>query len=40
MDPKIQKIVEELQLEPHPEGGFYRRFYESQIKIDTPSGKR
>ena len=26
--------IEELRLTPHPEGGWYRRVYESELKID------
>lgn len=32
--------VNDLQLEPHPEGGYYRRIYESEYKTPTPSGDR
>jgi len=35
-----QDWVKQLNLEPHPEGGYYRRIYESLQSMDTPSGKR
>ena len=30
MLPRAQQLVQDLALEPHPEGGFYRRFYASE----------
>ena len=36
----IQEIISNLDLKPHPEGGFYRRFFESKNMIDTPMGRR
>ena len=35
-----QKIIKNLNLEPHPEGGFYRRFFESNSKLETKYGER
>ncbi len=32
--------VSKLELEPHPEGGFYKRIYASDHKIQTTSGER
>jgi predicted cupin superfamily sugar epimerase len=29
-----------LGLEPHPEGGWFRRIYESRIPVATPAGER
>ena len=37
---KAQQRIEQLALEPHPEGGYYKRIYESQLSITTASGKR
>lgn len=34
---RIQSIKEEYQLERHPEGGFYKRFYESATTINYGS---
>ena len=30
---RVEKLVEELNLEPHPEGGFYREVYRSEATI-------
>lgn len=27
MNPRAQSLIAELDLQPHPEGGFYREFY-------------
>ncbi|GAA6135776.1 hypothetical protein NBRC116188_25660 [Oceaniserpentilla sp. 4NH20-0058] len=35
-----QHWIQTLQLEPHPEGGFYRRIYQSTQTVQTASGKR
>lgn len=32
--------IQHLQLDEHPEGGFYRRIYQSDALIDTKNGKR
>lgn len=32
--------IDRLGLEPHPEGGFYKRIYASDNKIETASGQR
>lgn len=31
---------EELGLEPHPEGGYFRRFFASPVSVKTPRGER
>ncbi|MCR9205384.1 MAG: cupin domain-containing protein [Halobacteriovoraceae bacterium] len=36
----IEKIVEHYNLQPHPEGGFFAETYRSNLKIETPQGKR
>lgn len=33
-------IVERLQLQEHPEGGFYREYYRSSITVPTERGDR
>ena len=33
-------IVDRLSLEPHPEGGWFRRTYESKVMIESPNGCR
>lgn len=38
--PQIQTLIDRLQLQPHPEGGWYRELYRSPILLDTPRGSR
>ena len=33
--PQWQRLVAHLQLEPHPEGGFFRRTYESDLRLSA-----
>jgi len=33
---KTQELIEKYQLQPHPEGGFYRRIYEDSHLIQQP----
>ncbi|MDF2156241.1 cupin domain-containing protein [Algoriphagus sp. CAU 1675] len=37
---RIDFLIRSLDLLPHPEGGYYRETYRSEILHDTPSGKR
>lgn len=32
----IQQIIDQFELTPHPEGGFYREVYRSEQSIDSP----
>ena len=36
----LQHLIKKLQLDPHPEGGFYKRIYESSETIETAQGHR
>jgi predicted cupin superfamily sugar epimerase len=36
----VKELIESLGLEPHPEGGYYRRTYTSPVNLVTPSGSR
>lgn len=38
--PDVQKVVSELRLVPHPEGGYYRETYRSAIRVETCDGSR
>jgi predicted cupin superfamily sugar epimerase len=40
LDPEVARLVDELGLAPHPEGGFYRETYRSQVRVPTPRGER
>ena len=33
-------FIDELNLQEHPEGGYYREYYRSQLTADCPQGKR
>ena len=35
-----REVIESLDLERHPEGGWFRRTFESSSKISTPHGER
>jgi len=35
MHPRALELIETLQLAPHPEGGHYRRVYESAKQVET-----
>ena len=37
---EVQKLVTELQLVEHPEGGWYRETYRSPVKLQTQKGER
>jgi predicted cupin superfamily sugar epimerase len=32
----IEKLIEKFQLQPHPEGGYFREIYRSEQVIDSP----
>jgi predicted cupin superfamily sugar epimerase len=36
----LEKIIRQLQLEPHPEGGFYKEVYRSDMPVTTDAGLR
>lgn len=35
-----EKIIHQLDLQPHPEGGWYRRTFTSPAMLSTPQGER
>ncbi len=35
MTPRARQLIADLQLAPHPEGGFFRRYYESNITLQS-----
>src|SRR5687767_6519408 len=39
MNPHIQTLIDSLQLQPHPEGGYYREVFRSE-QVVIPSGKQ
>lgn len=40
MHQEARRLIEELRLRPHPEGGYFCETYRSPIMIQTPRGKR
>lgn len=36
MDPTARRIVERFELEPHPEGGYFREVYRSPLALQHP----
>ena len=37
---RIDELVAQLDLRPHPEGGFYKEIYRSDLGVYTASGER
>lgn len=37
---RIDELVAQLDLNPHPEGGFYKEIYRSELTVNTVSGER
>lgn len=37
---RIEELVAQLDLRPHPEGGFYKEIYRSDLGVNTASGER
>ena len=40
MTARYQQLIEQLNLSPHPEGGYYRRIYQNTHDTDTGFGER
>ena len=38
MDDAARALIEELRLEPHPEGGFYRETFRSPVEVAAHGG--
>lgn len=39
MHPRARTLIEQLQLEPHPEGGFFRELYRSDTQVEPGDGR-
>lgn len=37
---EVQRLITDLQLAEHPEGGWYRETYRSPVKLETDKGSR
>ncbi|WP_303722494.1 cupin domain-containing protein [Malonomonas rubra] len=35
MHPRAQQLIEQLQLQPHPEGGYFREVYRSPLQVHS-----
>ena len=35
VDPRVQSVIDRLELAPHPEGGFYLETYRSPVRLAT-----
>lgn len=40
MDPTADRLIAQLHLAPHPEGGHYRRVYESAVTVEHAGHRR
>jgi len=40
MTDPAQALIQLHKLQPHPEGGFYRETYRSEMRVETPAGDR
>jgi predicted cupin superfamily sugar epimerase len=40
MEERIQTLIQELQLKPHPEGGYYSETYRAEEMVQTQNGNR
>lgn len=38
MSDRSRLLIDSLQLQPHPEGGYYRELYRSELTVSQPSG--
>ena len=39
MHPRAEELIARLNLEPHPEGGFYRRIFRSELDVRPSDGR-
>lgn len=39
MNPRVQTLIDSLQLKPHPEGGYYREIFRSEHIVDADEGR-
>src|SRR5262245_5184721 len=37
--PRVEELIERLELAPHPEGGFYRETFRSHLAVDPQDGR-
>jgi predicted cupin superfamily sugar epimerase len=39
MHARARTLIEQLQLEPHPEGGYFRELYRSELQVESGDGR-
>jgi predicted cupin superfamily sugar epimerase len=39
MHPRARTLIEQLQLEPHPEGGYFRELYRAEAQVEPGDGR-
>lgn len=39
MHPRARTLIEQLQLEPHPEGGYFRELYRADAQVEPGDGR-
>ena len=39
MHARARTLIEQLQLEPHPEGGYFRELYRSELQVEPGDGR-
>jgi len=40
LEPEVVRLIQDLRLAPHPEGGFYRETFRSPVLVPTQRGER
>ncbi len=40
MHPETKRIIDALDLAPHPEGGFYKEMHRGELRLELPRGAR
>ena len=40
MNDDVLRLADSLGLDPHPEGGWFRRTWTAPVRVDTPNGER
>ena len=39
MHPRAAHLIDQLEMQPHPEGGFYRELYRSPLRVQPEDGR-
>jgi len=38
--PAVKRIIKQYEMDPHPEGGYYKETYRADIMVETDVGER